>query len=82
MKILPNDYIYMRDIIRNCKEIIPSLKAQIALYPRVKDPAKRLRWDMSNYADLTQFYCAIVYKYTNDSHIDTALKKIMLELDQ
>ncbi len=82
MKINHKDYLYMRDALARNRDLIPAFKAQIALDPRVKDAAKRLSWDLANYSDLTEFFCSVIYKYADDSHIDTALKSIMRELDQ
>ncbi len=81
VKIDPKDYLYMRDALARNKDLIPAFRAQIAADPRVKDSAKRLRWDLANYSDLTGFFCSVIYKYANDSHIDTALKSIMRELE-
>jgi hypothetical protein len=51
--------------------------ASLQLDNRVKDIDKRFRWDCFNYAGLTQFACDMLYKYLDDTHIDTALKSIM-----
>ncbi len=82
MKINQKDYLYMKDAISRNRDLIPAFKAKIASDPRAQDHAKRLRWDLANYADLTEFFCSVVYKYADDSHIDTALKQIMRELEQ
>lgn len=52
----------------------------IANEGKAKDPAKRLRWDLSYYAGLTPFICENVYSYANDDHVDTALRAIMREM--
>ena len=36
----------------------------------------RFRWDIMRAANLTSFLCGTLYKYLNDDHIDTALRKI------
>lgn len=82
MKIDPKDYQYMKDAILRNADLIPAFRAKIATDPRVKDAEMRLRWDLAYYSDLSQFFCSVVYKYANDSHIDTALKRIMTELEQ
>ena len=38
---------------------------------------KRLRWDILRNAGLMNFVCDILYKYLDDSHIDTALRTVM-----
>ena len=37
---------------------------------------KKIRWLLLNGSGLTPFVCNTLYKYLNDSHIDTALRKI------
>jgi len=37
---------------------------------------KRYRWDMARNAGLMPFICDTLYKYCDDSHIDTALRQI------
>ena len=37
---------------------------------------KVIRWYLLNGSGLTPFVCQTLYKYLNDSHIDTALRKI------
>lgn len=77
MKIKPEDYEH--------------LKSAIALIPRDKalahkaltlgsDKERRFRWDLLYKARLSPWICDNLYSYLNDSHIDTALKKIVLEL--
>jgi len=36
---------------------------------------KRLRWDIFNACVPLPFICQVLYKYLNDEHIDTALRK-------
>ena len=38
--------------------------------------AKRYRWDLVHVARLTPWICDNLYGYLNDSHIDTALRRI------
>lgn len=48
---------------------------------KAKDVEKRLRWDLSYYAQLTPFICDEIYpKGCDDSHVDTALRQIMREI--
>jgi len=46
-----------------------------------KDTDKRVRWDWMHYAKLTPFICDNIYSYANDNHINTALKRIIKELE-
>lgn len=41
---------------------------------------KRIAWDLLNAAKLMPFVCNTLYKYCNDSHIDTALLRIIKEI--
>lgn len=42
---------------------------------------KRLRWDLLWLSVTSAWICANIYKYADDTHIDTALKKIVKELE-
>lgn len=42
---------------------------------------KRLRWDLLYLSVSSAWICANIYKYADDTHIDTALKNIMKELN-
>lgn len=48
---------------------------------KAKDVDKRLRWDMMYDANLTKWVCDNLYSYMDDSHIDTALRSIVKELE-
>ena len=39
--------------------------------------SKRHRWDLAREAGLIPFVCATLYKYLDDTHIDTALRNIV-----
>lgn len=47
---------------------------------RVRDVALRFRWDLLNAAKLTELLCREIYGYANDTHVDTALRAIMKEI--
>ena len=47
---------------------------------KAKDISKRLRWDWAYYADLSPWICDTLYAYVDDTHIDTALKRVINEL--
>jgi len=47
-----------------------------------KDVERRLRWDWLYYAQMSSWICANLYPYINDNHINTALKRIMADLDK
>ena len=41
---------------------------------------KRYRWDLVYRCGLTTYICDVLYSYMDDSHIDTALKRIVTTL--
>jgi len=68
------------------------IKASIAAIDRDKalahralelgnDKAKRFRWDMLYLTELREWICETLYQYLDDTHIDTALKAVMKELN-
>lgn len=79
MKILPEHYQYMKAAIVKIAtpEKLAAHRQFIMNEGKSGDIEKRLRWDLSYYAGLTPWICANVYKYANDTHIDTALKAIV-----
>ena len=82
MKIKPEDYIIMRDAIAKIGESmnLSSYFQSLREDPRVKDPNKRLRWDLMWAAVSPVWICDNVYPYANDDHIDTALRQIVKEM--
>jgi len=46
-----------------------------------KDHAMRHRWDLLHASNLLPFVCGTLYGYANDTHIDTALRSIVAELE-
>lgn len=88
MKITPEHFDRLRAVIHEGMTRIPALalyEARDPSVPRIalaKDPAKRYRWDALYAAPLTarQPLIDAIYEYADDSHIDTALKKIVAEM--
>lgn len=62
-------------------ETVAAIKARAAADPRVKDLAKRVRWDLFHATNLTGWTCETLYHYLNDTHIDTALRAIVTHLE-
>ena len=82
MKITPTHYQHMKAAIAAI-----ATPAKVAAHRQFilnegksKDVEKRLRWDMSYYSGLTPYICDNVYSYADDTHVDTALRQIMLEV--
>lgn len=82
MKITGEHYAHMKAAIAEvCQRINPvDYRAQIITEGKAKDPDKRVRWDYAYAAKLSRFFCDHVYSYADDSHIDTALRAIMKDL--
>lgn len=82
MKIRPEHYEVIRLAIQR---ITPDMRAHMAATatadPRVKDLAKRIRWDLLWFTGLTKWLCDTVYPYADDSHVDAALRAIVKELE-
>jgi hypothetical protein len=47
-----------------------------------RDIEKRLRWDWSWASNMSAFVVEVLYTYLDDTHIDSALKKIIAELEK
>jgi hypothetical protein len=82
MKIKPEHYAHMKATIRMgwTDETIAARKAELQHDARVKDLAKRLRWDVLYSVVGSRWICDAIYPYANDDHIDTALRAIMREV--
>jgi hypothetical protein len=81
MKITPEHFSYLRDSIVAANPPFAIMRETIARDSRVKDPAMRLRWDCLHFAGLSPWICDNLYSYADDSHIDTALRAIMREIE-
>jgi hypothetical protein len=82
MKIKPEHYAHMRDAIGalHLVESVEDYRTRLAADPRVKDVDVRLRWDLLHAAVPSRWVCDNVYPYANDTHLDTALRRIVREL--
>jgi hypothetical protein len=79
MKIKPEHYTTLKNAIAPLKGHFEKRRENIIAEGKAKDVEMRLRWDAfhaSKYGGIL----SELYSYVNDEHIDTALKKIMLEL--
>lgn len=81
MKITPKHYEHMKAAMSARADLIPAMREQLATDPRVKNAEMRLRWDLFHDAGLTRWVCDNVYSYANDTHIDTALRSIMRDIE-
>jgi hypothetical protein len=79
MKIKPEHYDHMVDTMRAAQNAQPT-KTRKA-YEESGLTAKRHRWDLMHAAKLTPWLCANVYPYAHDSHVDTALRNVIYQLE-
>ena len=79
MKIKPEHYEYIRDTIlaRIPPESYAQFRQNIEETGKFKDLDKRTRWDMLYIAVTAMWISENVYPYADDTHIDTALRKII-----
>ena len=90
MKIPPEHYAFIKDAIQNkfTVSLVNDHRTFIeAEWKREnhkfekENVEKRLRWDLLWLSVTSAWICANIYKYAADSHIDTALKQIVKELE-
>ena len=80
MKIKPEHYNVLKSIISAFD------REQVLAYKSLKlgkDPEKRFRWDLfycARRSGTEKFMIEDIYKYANDTHLDTALRAIVREL--
>ena len=79
MKIKPEHYTTLKNAIAPLKEHFAKHRENIIAEGKAKDVETRLRWDAFHAAKYGGILSEL-YSYMTDDHIDTALKKIMLEL--
>ena len=79
MKIKNEHYNTLKNAIAPLKEHFEKHREAIIAEGKAKDIEMRLRWD-AFYAAKYGGILSELYSYLNDDHIDTALKKIMLEI--
>lgn len=83
MKISAESYNHMKAQIATIGASKASAHRQFIINEgKAKDIEKRLRWDLSYYANLTAYVCDEVYSQGCDNtHVDTALRAIMRDLN-
>jgi hypothetical protein len=85
MKMSLEHYQTLKNKVENVKNRIPfqQHREKIILEGKSKDIEKRLRWDYFSAATYLDFdFIGELYKTLNDNHIDTALRKIIKELQE
>lgn len=82
MKMKPDHYNHMKSAIASIDTAkVASHKEALTHDARVKDLEKRFRWDLCHAAIPSSWICDNLYSYLDDSHVDTALRSIIRELD-
>ena len=88
MKIKPEHYQHMLTACKEAVERIPARAKYLARDPSIfnidnmsRDVEQRYRWDLMVAAGLSEYACYTLYQYADDSHIDTALKQIVKDLN-
>lgn len=81
MKMTQQHYATLKGMIAPLANKIASHRLFLTNEGKAKDIEKRLRWDLSYAAKATPWICDNLYSYLNDSHIDTALRSIVVELE-
>jgi hypothetical protein len=81
MRMPNNLYIELRDRIKAKNVDIAAYRASLMPY-RGKDIEKRIRWDLMYVSVGSRWVCDNIYPLgMNDTHIDTALRKIVGEIE-
>lgn len=83
MKVTDEHRAHMRDCIR---EYVDAQKAagnpsRESEWIAAGMSGRRYRWDIVRAAGLIPYICNTLYRYANDTHIDTALRVIVRELE-
>jgi hypothetical protein len=85
MKIKPSHYAAIKNAFITLAPVASSHFDKLLLDKRVKNIGMRFRWDLFymclSLPETPRNLMSEIYSYANDSHIDTALIKIMKELD-
>ena len=81
MKMTTQHYAALKAIIEPLAPKIAAHRQYLIAEGKSKDIEKRLRWDLSYAAKATPWICDNLYSYLNDTHIDTALRSIVAELE-
>lgn len=81
MKIKPDHFEHLKNeiekVLARCPNAVKDYEnGNFRNSDKVKDLQTRFNWDCFHSAGLLQYTCDVLYKYLNDDHISTALRKI------
>jgi hypothetical protein len=82
MKMKKEHYDFVEEKMKPLMEKVNNHRKFLVVEGKAKDVEMRLRWDVFSTAGLTNYVCEVLYSYLDDSHIDTALKKILKDNQQ
>lgn len=81
LKITPEDYVKLLQVIKLLpRDVVLKHKEKLSLDPKVKDLEKRFRWDLLWSTKMSSWVTDVLYKYLDDSHLDSALKQVVKDL--
>ena len=81
MKVTKEHYEYIKQAFASLDvESINKHKANVLASGKYKDFNTRIVFDIARAAGLLKFVCEVLYKYVDDSHIETAYKAAAKEL--
>jgi O-methyltransferase involved in polyketide biosynthesis len=81
MKITDEHYNHLKTVMSTFANLIKGHRDYLVVEGKAKDIEKRLRWDVLKSAVPSVWICDNLYPYINDTHIDTALRSIMKEIE-
>ena len=78
MKITPRDFQVVKTMLERS---IVDTPANREAYIKAGLSSKRYRWDCFRLSGGISFLCNELYAYMNDDHMDTALRKLIPDLE-
>ena len=82
LKIRPEHYEFIKNRFRMVHaRTKPSFAYWRKEYAKEGLSEKRFVWDLYYTSGLTEFTCDTLYKYMNDDHLHSALRRIVKELE-
>jgi hypothetical protein len=80
MKIKKEHYEYMKAEISKVPCKVNDHRTWLIANAKFNDLETRLAWDFFHAAKLDKFACDNLYAYCDDTHINTAIKKIIKDI--
>ena len=83
LKIRPEHYEFIKNKFKEMYAHLepPSFTHWRRVYKDAGLSEKRFVWDLFWALDLSKFTCDVLYKYMNDDHLYSALRRIVKELE-